>query len=117
MAITEAYSGSATLSTTEFSMPFNANYAAGTNKSEAGIYQLWLDLNALVAADNVVVKIYEKVKSGGTQRSVLWTYSFGPQGPPIWVSASFSLLNGWDMTILADNGTPAVAWSIRKADA
>lgn len=115
MAVTEAFAGSqATLGATEISMPFNGTYASGTNKTDDGVYQLFLDVFDMVAADELQIIMYEKVQSSGTQRRFLQSNLFGPQSPPTWVSPSFILLHGWDMTIKAVAGTIAVEWSIRK---
>jgi hypothetical protein len=39
----------------------------------------------------------------------------GVQSDPLWVSPSFVLMNGWDMTLRQTAGTGrAYPWSIRK---
>lgn len=114
--ISEAFAGiEAALSTTEWSMPFDAAYAAGTNKTDDGVFQLFIDTSDMVAGDELRVRIYEKVQSSGTQRMIYQSSIFGVQSPPSWVGPSLMLMHGWDMTITALVGTISVEWSIRKA--
>ena len=71
MAIAELYSGSATISTTEISL------VSGTSSLQSdatdGIYQVFLDLNALANGDVFELKVKEKVRSADTQRCLLYT--------------------------------------------
>jgi hypothetical protein len=113
MAISEAFSGSETVSTTEWSMTTDtAGPDADTND---GVYQAFIDLNALAAGDVFEWKLYEKVLSSSTQRLVASAAFAGVQGAPNWVSPTFILLHGWDMTLKKISGTDrAIDWSIRK---
>lgn len=113
MAISEAYSGSETVSTTEWSLTTDT---AGPDADTAdGIYQVFIDFNALAAGDQYQVRVYEKVLSSSTQRIVdEWTIN-GPLSAPVWVSPTLILLHGWDVTIDKIAGTDrAIDWSIRK---
>ena len=113
MAISEAYSGSETVTTTEHSLSTDtAGPDADTND---GIYQCFIDFNALVAGDIFEFALYEKVLSSSTQRKV-WTAQIAhAQSTPNWSSPSFILLHGWDMTLKKLAGTDrAIDWSIRK---
>ena len=113
MAITEAYTGSASITSTEYSLP-NASTTL-TPITVPGIYQLFLDLNAMVAGDQYLLQIKEKVQSGGTQRVVLSLPIAGAQAAPHSATASLILLNGWDMTLTLVSATArTIAWSIRK---
>lgn len=113
MAISEAYSGTKTgLSTTEWSLVNDSSTIAA--ETTDGVYQLFLDLNDMIAGDVVEVRLYEKVLSSGTQRLVeLWTLS-GAQSKPIWTLPAVILLHGWDFTIKATSGTVDVPYSVRK---
>lgn len=115
MAISAAYENSATISTTEYSLPGNTTTGVPISHTTDGVYQIFIDLNALAAGDQYELKIYEKVTSGGTQRLVA-TYNFvGAQGNPIWVSPSLIFLHGWDVTLDKIAGTDrSIAWSIRQ---
>ncbi len=114
MAISEAFSGSASISTTEYDLP-----SASTTPSEQttdGIYQLFIDLNALTSTEEYRLRIYEKVQSTGTQRVVQEVIFSGAQTTePVYVSASMLLLHGWTMTLKKNQGTDrAIPYSIRQ---
>jgi hypothetical protein len=114
MAITEAYAGSATISTTEISLVSGT----GTLQSvtDDGVYQLWLDCNAITNTETFELKIKEKVQSTGTQRVVFYAIIGYAQGnEPNFVSPSLVLMHGWDVTLKKLTGTDrAISWSIRK---
>jgi hypothetical protein len=113
MAINALYESSATISTTEYSLP-NASTTL-TPKTDDGVFQLFLDVSALLAADQYELKIYEKVQAAGSQRLVdTWIFD-GPQARPHWVSPSLIFMHGWDITLKKISGTDrAIAWSIRQ---
>lgn len=114
MAVTEAFSGSATIGVTEYSLSNNSTTLAA--QTAVGCYQLFLDLNALVAADEFEVRCYEKVRSVDTQRVVWKAHITGALAAPAWASPALLLLNGWDFTIDKIAGTDrTITWSIRKA--
>ena len=79
-----------------------------------GVFQVFLDLSDMIAGDQLQVRIYEKVRSGDTQRIVYEAILTGAQAQPIWVSPSLVLLHGWDVTLDALAGTITVNWSIRQ---
>lgn len=111
--LTALYENSASISTTEYSLPNNSTSL--TPVTDDGYIQIWLDLSALVAGDQYELKIYEKVASGGTQRQC-WptTVLTGAQSPPHWVSAPLSVMYGWDVTLKRLAGSDrTIGWSIR----
>jgi hypothetical protein len=114
MAISEAYTGSATISTTEISL------VSGTStlqsNTTAGVYQVFLDCNALTNGDVFELRVKEKAQSSSTQRTLLYTTIGYAQGnEPVFVTPSFVLLNGWDVTLRKVSGTDrAIEWSIRR---
>jgi len=114
MPLTEPFAGSATISTTEWSL--TTNTAGPDVETSDGVFQVFLDVNAMASGDEFQIKVYEKVQSAGTQRLVYQSNLVGPQGNPVWVSPSLILLHGWDVTLLKIAGTDrTIAWSIRKA--
>jgi hypothetical protein len=114
MAITEAYSGTAAIGTTEYSAPNAANYDINTPITADGVYQVFLDVSDMVAGDQLQIRVYEKVRSADTQRIVYESVLSGAQAD-IWVSPSLILLHGWDVTLDTLAGTSiTVNWSIRK---
>jgi hypothetical protein len=114
MAISEAYSNSgATISTTEYSLTANSTTLGAITTS--GIYQIFLDLNAMAAGDQYQLKIYEKIVSGGTQRSMHSPIFGDVQTDPIIVIPTVILLWGWEVTMKKLAGTDrSIGWSIRK---
>lgn len=113
MALTEAFAGSATISTTEWSL--TTNTAGPGAETSDGVFQAFIEVNNLNSGDEFQIKVYEKVQSTSTQRLVYQSNLVGPQGNPIWVFPSLLLLHGWDITLLKIVGTDRIiAWSIRK---
>lgn len=112
MAIAEAFTNSATISTTEYSLPNNSTTL--TPQTGDGVYQAFIDLANLAAGDVYDLKIYEKVTSGGTQR-VIYRTTFSNVQPGPFVSASLILLHGWDFSLTKTAGTDrSISWSIRQ---
>ena len=100
--------------TTEWSCPRDASYDIAQPQTDDCIAQVFLDVSDMVTGDELQIRVYEKVQSGDTQRIVYQSNLVGPQSPPIWVSPSLVLVNGWDVTLDAIAGTITVTWSIRK---
>lgn len=110
----EAYSGSATIGTTEYDCP-SASTSIGA-VATSGIYQVFVDLNALTASDRFRLRIYEKCRSGDTQRLVHEATYVGVLPDPIAVTPALLLMHGWTVTLQKLQGTDrAIAWSIRRA--
>jgi hypothetical protein len=114
MAITEAFAGTEAVATTEWSITTDTSYDTGDAQTADGIYQVWLDVNDMVAGDQLQIRLYEKVGSASTQRVTDEFILVGAQATPAWVSVTLILLHGWDITLDAIAGTITVDWSIRK---
>lgn len=112
MAIAELYSGTEAVGATEHSLTTDS--AGPDADTTDGVFQVFLDLSDMVAGDQLQIRIYEKVRSGDTQRVVYEAILTGAQAQPIWVSPSLVLLHGWDVTCEALAGTITVNWSIRQ---
>lgn len=95
-------------------MPRDATYDIGSPQTDDGVYQLWLDLSDMVTADELQIRVYEKVQSGDTQRIAYQANLVGPQTPANWVSVPLTLMHGWDWPLDAIAGTITVTWSLRK---
>ena len=112
MAITTAYSGTATITTTEYSLVSNSTTLA--SDTNAGVYQVFIDASGMGAEDGYTIYIKDKIVSGGTQKTIYAAAIDGVQSTPF-VTPSLILMNGWDVTMLGDTGTSAsITWSIRK---
>lgn len=112
MAITEAFSGTKAVDTTEWSL--TTDTSGPDAETSDGVFQVFLDLNDMVTGDELQIRVYEKARSGDTQRIVYQSTLVGAQSPPVWVSPSLILMHGWDVTCDAIVGTITVLWSIRK---
>lgn len=112
MAITEPFTGTATINTEQ---SLTTNTAGPDVETSDGIFQCFIDLNAMLAADVFEFAVYEKVLTSSTQRKVYTARFSGLQTPPNWVSPSLILINGWDFTLIKISGTNrSIDWSIRK---
>lgn len=112
MAISEYKTGSATISTAEYSLVTPGTTLA-TDTTD-GVFQVFVDLSAMTATETYDLKIYEKVTSGGSKQVVYEARFQGSQGGPF-VSPSLILINGWDVTMYKYAGTDrSIAWSIRQ---
>lgn len=83
--------------------------------TDDGVYQLWVDAGVMAKADEFQIKLYEKVEgTGGTKKVFFQVNLLGVQ-TEIFVTPTFILINGWDMTIKKITGTDrAFDASIRK---
>lgn len=114
MAITEAYTGTESVTTTEHYLTTDTTSVSAI--TAAGAYQLFLDVSDMVAGDILQIRMYEKCRSGDTQRCCAEWILREVQSCPIWVSPTVILMNGWDMSLDCIAGTSiTVQWSIRKA--
>lgn len=112
MAITELYAGTEAVGATEWSC--TTDTSGPDADTTDGVFQVFLDVSDMVAGDQLQIRIYEKVRSGDTQRIVYEAVLVGAQSQPIWVSPSLVLMHGWDVTLDALAGTITVNWSIRQ---
>lgn len=113
MAISQAFQNSATITTTERFLASNST--TKTDQTSQGVYQLFLDLNAVAAGDIFQVKCYERISSGGTTRVVWIDNVSGPLDSPMYATPTLILLWGWEFSLVKVSGTDrAIPWSIRK---
>jgi hypothetical protein len=114
MTITvEAFTGTETVGTTEWSM--TTDTSGPDAETTSGIFQAFVDLNAVAAGDVFEFKAYEKVRTGDTQRLIYSARFANAQGAPVWVSPTLVLGVGWDMTLKKISGTDrAINWRISK---
>lgn len=111
--MTEYATGTRAISTgTEYSLVTDT--AGPDADTTEGCYQAFIDLSDMIAGDIVRISMYEKARSGDTQRKIDSAYLAGAQAQPMFVTPPLLLKNGWDITIEALAGTITVNWSIRK---
>ncbi len=103
-----------TVSNTELSL-ISGTSSLQTN-TVAGAYQLFIDpITNMVKSDEFVVTVYEKARSGGTQR-VVSKFRICNAQSELWCTPPFMLLNGWDFTMKRISSVDrAFDTSIRKA--
>ena len=79
------------------------------------MFQPFIDLNAVAAGDVFRFSVYEKCRTGDTQRLVYTAEFAGAQATPVWAGPSLVLGVGWDMTLKKISGTDrAINWRISK---
>ncbi len=114
MAISVAFSGSETVTTTEHSL--TTDTAGPDVETSDGVFQAFINLGGMETGDELQLRVYEKVGSGSTQR-IVWEHIIRnlPGANERWVSPALMLLHGWDITADAIAGvTIPISWSIRK---
>lgn len=118
MAITFT-NNSATISTSEYSLPAATSSGVPTSQTTQGKYQFFVDFANSAAGDQWQVRLYEKYDSAGTQRLVEEWILTGAQSKPMFVfppSGTFLLGQGWDFTVKRLAGADrTVLWSIRNS--
>lgn len=112
MAISEHTSGSQTATiSTEHTLN------GTTPETTDGIFQFFVDVNAMAAGDVLELRIKEKCRAADTQRVVFKATLRDDQSTDdeMWVSPTLILLHGWDFTLKQTAGTGrAFPWAIRK---
>lgn len=108
------YSGSAAISTTEYSLTLSSTSGAPAAKTEKVTAQLFLDLANMVAGDQYELKLYDKCRAGDTQRLIeRWVFTGAQQGT-LTPLPSLMLGEGWDFTVKRLAGSDrTIGWSIR----
>ncbi len=106
-----AYSGSTSITTTEYFLP-NASTTAAPIAS-AGLYELFMDLTNLVDGDIIQLTIYETTVSAGTQVVYDSKQISNQQTIPGYVYPPIILGNGWNMSLKMLSATArTVNWRI-----
>lgn len=99
------------------------SFVSGTSTLQTattpGVFQLFVDISAVLPGDVFEVRAYERVFTGGggAKRVVAkWVVSAQGTDNAILVTPPMMLLNGWDFTIVKTAGSArTVQGSIRKA--
>jgi hypothetical protein len=112
MSISEAFTGTATISTTEYSLVTNSTTL--TTNTTRGVYQIYIDFANMQSGDEYLVQIKERVISGGTQRLIYSSTVEGAQSTPF-VTPTLVFFHGWDVTVdLITGSARSISWSIRR---
>lgn len=111
--LTEVFQVTETVGTTEHS--FTTDTAGPDLQTTPGTYIGFFDVSALAAGDEFMLRVYEKVSSGGTQRVIHEATLIGAQAIPIYKTPEFDLMHGWDFTWDKIAGTDrSIIGSIRQ---
>ena len=107
--------GTETVTSTEWSLVTDTSYAESDGSTDDGVVQLYLDLDDMVAGDELQIRFYEDTRSGDTQRTMEeWSF-FGDQPYPGQPFPHFTVMHQWDFTAKVIAGTSIiVTWSIRR---
>lgn len=106
--------GTEAIGATEHSLATDTSYDTGDAQTDEGVVQAFLDVSDMIAGDRLQVRVYEKVRSGDTQRVIEEWILTGAQSKPIFVTPPLTLKHGWDVTADALAGTITVNWSLRR---
>lgn len=112
MAIAELYSGTEAVGATEHSC--TTDTSGPDADTTDGVFQAFFDVSDMIVGDILQIRIYEKCRSGDTQRLIDEWILRDVQSSPLFATPSFILMHGWDFTLTAISGTITVNWSIRQ---
>ena len=103
---------SATISTTEYSLPADTTTGVPTSQTDDCIFSAFIGFQNMVAGDQYEVKLYE---SDGTSQQLVGSWIFtGVQGKKFTLP-SLILGVGWDLTVKRLVGSDrTISWSLRK---
>lgn len=106
---------SATIGTTEYSLPADTTTGVPTSQTDDCILQALIDFGAMTVTEQYRIKLYEKTAGAATQRLVEEWILTGAQSKPMFIIPSIILGEGWDITVTKLAGTDrAIGWSLRK---
>lgn len=112
MPLSELYSGSATISTTEWSLTTNTS-GPNIDTSDA-VIQVFVDVANIANGDVFRFRVYERARSGDTQRVVFEAVLANAQAQPVFATPALLVLHGWDATLIKLAGTDrSLSWSVR----
>ncbi len=112
MSYTEAYTGSASISGTEYSLTNNSTTIA-TQTTDAQVDAI-LDFSDMTVTEQYEIKVYEKTRSGDSQMLVFPAITLTGVQPSALTILTPLLMNGWDITVKKIAGTDrTIKWSIR----
>lgn len=113
MAIVEIFSGSASISATEYDLTSSSTTLQ--SQLHDGVFQVFLDLNAMTASETYRLRIYEKTRTSSTQRLVEDVNITGVQSTPVYATTARLFMHGWTVTLTRTAGTDrTIEWSIRQ---
>lgn len=104
-AWTVLYSGSNSITTTELSVTLNSTVGVPAVQTDKVTACVVLDVSDVAAGDIFVLALYDKARSGDTQRKVSQWYISGAQQEALFMTPPLMLGEGWDFTLKKISGT------------
>lgn len=102
---------SASIGSTQYYLAANSTLASWQTADV--ILQVYLDFGALAAGDQFLIKIFEKVD--GSNPEIIYSATVDGTQSTMWVSPSFILGTGWDVSITKIAGTDrTIYWTLAK---
>lgn len=104
------------ISTTEWSMPSDVDFAVAPTKNQACQVQLWVFIQGMAPGDEFIVRLYERMSvfadGSRSMEHESWRLAY-PKDRLI--QAGLILHNDWDFTIQKVAGSDRlVEWSLRR---
>jgi len=116
MAISEYVSATGMIGSGEWSL--STNTSGPDVDTTDGVFQTFIDCANVTSDDEFKLTLYEKVRSGSTQRKAQCWYIAFSQSEPNFVTPPIVLMHGWDFTLMKSGGSGssqrAFEWSIRQ---
>jgi hypothetical protein len=110
----QLYGGSASISTTPFSLVNGSTTGASVTTPDN--VSAMLEIASMAAGDRYEINFLDKTQSsGGTQRSIHKVVVQGPGAPLVIMTPFLPMVHGWDVQVTKLAGTDrTVTWSLRK---
>lgn len=103
---------SATISTTEYSLPADTTTGVPTSQTDDCIFSAIIGLQNMIAGDQYEIKLYE---SDGTSQQLIETWVLTGAQATKFILPAVILGVGWDLTVKRLAGSDrTISWSLRK---
>jgi hypothetical protein len=103
---------SATVSTTEYSLPGDTTTGVPTNQTDDCMLQVLIFVASIAAGDEFRVRVYERVNG---QTAQVFDEFYLNNGKAVAWLPGLIVGDGWDITVTKTAGTDRVVhWSLRK---
>ena len=109
------YNVSEAVSTTEHSFTTDSAYSSGALQTDEGMMQAQLDVSDMVAGDELQIRVYRQLSSGGPVLIAYQANIVGPQSPPFVATPGLFVKHGYDVTCDAIAGTITVNGAVLVA--
>lgn len=102
---------SASISTTEYSLPADTTTGVPTSQTDDCMLQVSLRIASMAAGDRFRVRVYETINAG---QVVVFDATIAAAVPSL-VTPALVVSQGWDVTVIKEAGTDrTVHWKLEK---